>query len=197
MELLLHVRHFTAALTVALTLSVCTGEVLAHDGEHHPDAMTASLQALKGKEFESMFFKEMIHHHQSAVEMAQLATTNTKRSELNTFGREIIAAQKAEIDQMTGWLKKTDENPGPMEQMPGMDKMMKEMGDLKKAKDADFDKMFLAMMSKHHKGAVEMSKLVADRTDRAELKELASKIIKDQTREMEQMKSWETSWFKK
>ena len=197
MKLLLNVRSFTRALAVAITLSVSTGGVLAHEGDHHPDPMTASLQGLKGKAFESMFLKEMIHHHQSAIEMAELANSNTKRAELDKMGRDIIAAQRAEIEQMTGWLKKDGESAGSMEQMPGMEKMMKEMGDLKKAKDADFDKMFLAMMSEHHKGAVAMSKLVADRTDRAELKELASKIIKDQTKEIEQMKNWERTWFKK
>lgn len=195
MKLLFNVRHFTRALPVAIILSVSTGRVLAHEGEHHPDPMTASLQGLKGKEFESMFLKHMIHHHQSGVAMAQLATSNTKRAELNKMGRDIIATQKAEIDQMTGWLKKDGESAGSMEQMPGMEKMMKEMEDLKKAKDAEFDKMFLSMMSEHHKGAVAMSKLVADRTDRTELKQLANKIIKDQTREIKQMKSWEKAWF--
>jgi uncharacterized protein (DUF305 family) len=96
---------------------------------------------------------------------------------------------------MTGWLKKDGESAGSMKEMPGMEKMMKEMEDLKKAKNAAFDKMFLAMMSEHHKGAVAMSKLVADRTDRAELKQLAEKIIKDQTREIEQMKGWEKAWI--
>ena len=156
--------------------------------------MVTSLRPLKGKEFESMFLKDMIHHHESAVEMAQLATTNTKRAELNKLGRDIIAAQKTEIDQMTGWLKKEGESAGSMEQMPGMEKMMKEMEDLKKAKDAEFDQMFLTMMSAHHKAAVAMSKLVADRTDRAELKQLAGKIIKEQEKEIEQMKGWEKSW---
>ncbi len=178
-----------------MTLSVSTGGVLAHEGEHHSDPMTASLEGLKGKEFESMFLKHMIQHHQSALEMAQLAISNTKRAELNKMGRDIIAAQKAEIEQMTGWLKKEGESAGLMEQMPGMEKMMQEMADLKKAKDAEFDKMFLTTMSEHHKGAVAMSKLVADRTDRAELKQLANEITKDQTSEIKQMKGWEKSWF--
>ncbi|MEP6936554.1 MAG: DUF305 domain-containing protein [Chthoniobacterales bacterium] len=68
-------------------------------------------------------------------------------------------------------------------------------GRLEEAKDADFDKKFLVMMSEHHQGAVAMSKLVADRTDRADLQQLANKIIKDQTKEIEQMKGWEKSWF--
>ncbi|MDQ6911533.1 MAG: DUF305 domain-containing protein [Verrucomicrobiota bacterium] len=169
--------------------------MLAHEGEHHPDAMTASLEKLKGKEFESMFLMQMIHHHESAVEMAKLATSNTKRAELNKFGNDIVTAQKAEIDQMQGWLKQDGESAGSMKEMPRMEKMMAEMEGLKKAKDAEFDKMFLSMMSEHHKGGVAMSKLVADRTDRADLKQLASKIIKDQTKEIEQMKGWEKTWF--
>lgn len=195
MKSLFNVPLFTRALVVAITLSVSTGGVLAHEGEHRPDAMTASLQGLKGKEFESMFLKEMIHHHESAVEMAKLATKNTKRAELNKLGNDIITAQKAEIEQMKGWLKKDGESAGSMKEMPGMEKMMTKMEGLKKAKDAEFDKMFLSMMSEHHMGAVAMSKLVADRTDRADLKQLANKIIKDQTREIEQMKGWEKSWF--
>jgi uncharacterized protein (DUF305 family) len=181
-------------LLVGLAL-ISAVPAFGREGKSQPDPMTASLRPLKGKEFEVMFLKDMIHHHQSAVDMAELAISNTKRAELNKMGRDIISAQKAEIDQMTGWLKGYGESAGSMEQMPGMEKMMNEMEDLKKAKDAEFDKMFLTMMIKHHKGAIMMSKLVSDRTDRAELKQLANKIIKDQTKEIEQMKDWEKSWF--
>ena len=189
-------NHIRAAVGLVAVLVVgLASSVFALDEQRGPDPMTASLQALKGKEFESMFLKHMIHHHQTGVAMAELAISNTKRAELNKIGRDIIAAQKAEIEQMTGWLKKDGESAGSMKQMPRMEKMMKEMEDLKKAKDAEFDKMFLTMMIKHHKGAIMMSKLVGGRTDRAELKQLANKIIKDQTKEIGQMKDWEKSWF--
>lgn len=181
-------------LIAALAL-VNAGLVMAHDKKSEPDPMTASLQGLKGKEFESRFLKEMIHHHQSAVEMAELATSNTKRTELNQLGKQIVSAQKGEIEKMKGWLKSWGDDDGSMPPMPGMDKMMQEMKALKKAKDAEFDKMFLAMMSKHHEGAVAMSKLVPDRTDRADLKQLASQIIAEQTKEIKQMEDWEKSWF--
>jgi uncharacterized protein (DUF305 family) len=84
------------AISLALSLLVGGGSLRAqtHTEKHGNDAMTESLRALKGKEFESMFLKHMIHHHQSAVEMAQLATSNTKRAELNKMGRDIIAAQR-------------------------------------------------------------------------------------------------------
>ncbi|MBA2585166.1 MAG: DUF305 domain-containing protein [Chthoniobacterales bacterium] len=142
-----------------------------------------------------MFLKQMIHHHQMAVEMGELATKNTKRAELNQLGKQIISAQKAEIEKMRGWLKSWHAETAAMAQMPGMEKMMQEMDTMKAAKDADFDKMFLEHMTHHHQGAVEMAKLVDGRSDRAELKQLAGNIIKDQTKEIEQMKSWEKSWF--
>ncbi len=181
-------------LIAVLTL-VNAGVVSAQHEKGENDPMTASLEGLKGKEFESMFLEEMIHHHESAVEMGKRATKNTKRPELNKLGEEIITRQKEEIQQMTDWLKKDGEKPGSMKEMPAMDKMMQEMKALKKAKDAEFDKMFLSMMSKHHEGAVAMSKLVPDRTDRADLKQLASQIIAEQTKEIKQMKDWEKAWF--
>ncbi len=196
MKSLFNFRLLAGGVAAAVTLFGFSGFLLAHEGEHGSDPMTESLKPLKGKEFEVMYLKQMIHHHHMGVEMAELATNNTKRSELTQLGKQIIAAQKAEIDQMTGWLKSWHgESAGSMEQMPGMNKMMKEMEALKKAKDAEFDKKFLDMMSEHHKGAIAMSKLVPDRTDRAELKQLAGKIIKDQEKEIEQMKGWEKSWF--
>lgn len=196
MKSLFNIRFLTGSVAAAVALAVSSGLVLAHEGEHGPHPMIESLKALKGKEFEVSFLKQMIHHHHMGVEMAELATKNTKRAELNQLGKKIMSAQKAEIDQMTGWLKSWHgESPGSMEQMPGMDKMMKEMEAVKNAKDAEFDKMFLDKMAHHHQGAVMMAKLVSDRTDRAELKQFAAKIIKDQEEEIGQLKSWEKSWF--
>jgi len=187
--------HYSlTGLLVGVAL-ISTDPAFGRESKSQPDPMVTSLRPLKGKEFEVMFLKDMIHHHQSAVDMTELAISNTKRAELNKMGKDIIAAQKAEIDQMTGWLKSYGESAGSMEKTPGMEKMMREMEELKKAKDAEFDKMFLTVMIAHHKGAIRMSKLVGDRTDLAELNQLAQKIIKDQTREIEQMKEWEKSWF--
>lgn len=192
--------HITA-VSLALSLFVSAGQFRAQAHEEKPGSnpMTESLKPLKGKEFEVMFLKQMIHHHQMAVETAELATKNTKRTELNQLGKEIISAQKVEIEKMTGWLKSWHgESPGgSMKQMPGMEKMMKETEMLKAAKDADFDKMFLTHMIHHHQGAVDMAKLIEGRSDRAELKQLSSNIIKNQRKEIEQMKSWEKAWFKK
>ena len=184
---------------IALALFLVAGNVAQAQHEMHgKDAMTQSLEPLKGKEFEVAFLKDMIHHHQSAVDMAKLAASNTKRPELNKLSQQITSSQKSEIEEMTGWLKSWhNETPGSMDKVPGMDKMMADMKPLENAKDADFDRMFLQMMIPHHEGAVSMSELVEKRTERPELRKLAQNIIKAQKAEIAEMKSWEKTWFKK
>lgn len=58
-----------------------------------------------------------------------------------------------------------------------------------------FDLQFLDTMAMHHEGAVEMAKMVENRTQNAELKKFAAQIIADQNKEIEQMKSWREKWY--
>ena len=187
------------AVSIASLLLVgASYQVQAHDGKHEQDPMTESLKPLKGREFEVMFLKQMIQHHHMAVEVAPLTASNTKRAELTKLGQDILASQSAEIEQMTGWLKSWhNETPGSMDSVPGMEMMMKEMEALKGAKDSDFDRMFLDHMIPHHRAAVDMAKLVAERSERSELRKLAQDIIKAQSKEVGQMESWKKSWFAK
>jgi uncharacterized protein (DUF305 family) len=63
------------------------------------------------------------------------------------------------------------------------------------AASAPYDLQFIDTMIAHHNGAVEMAKTVDSRTERAELKAFARKIIADQNKEIEQMKTWREKWF--
>jgi len=58
-------------LIAALMLSNTTG-VYAHNPGGKPDPMNASLEKLKGAEFEQSFLQQMIQHHRSGIEMAKL-----------------------------------------------------------------------------------------------------------------------------
>jgi len=63
------------------------------------------------------------------------------------------------------------------------------------AASAPYDLQFIDTMTAHHSGAVEMAKMVDSRSQRAELKAFARKIIADQNKEIEQMKNWREKWF--
>jgi uncharacterized protein (DUF305 family) len=56
-------------------------------------------------EFDRRFIEAMIPHHEGAVVMAKDLLQKSKRPELQTLGKEIIAAQQAEIQQMQAWKK--------------------------------------------------------------------------------------------
>jgi len=182
-------------LIAALMLSNTTG-VYAHNPGGKADPMNASLEKLKGAEFEQSFLQQMSQHHRSGIEIAKLASDHTSRAELRQFAEKMISKQQAEIDKMTGWLKSWY-NASPKEVAnEAADKDMKmHMSMLSGKKDSDFDKAFLEMMPKHHHAAVEMAEQAEKKATHPELKELAATMAKDQQAEIKQLKDWAQSWF--
>jgi uncharacterized protein (DUF305 family) len=188
-------KKVTASLSVVLILGFATA-VFAHNPNGQVDPMNASLQSLKGAEFEASFLQQMIQHHRSGVEMAKMVADHTQRAELRQFAEKMISAQEQEIGQMTKWLMDWYKASPKEVANEKADKEMKpHMSMLRAKKDADFDKAFLEMMPKHHHMAVEMAEQAESEGTHPDLKELASKIAKDQQAEIKQMKGWSTSWF--
>ena len=62
-------------------------------------------------------------------------------------------------------------------------------------KDPDFEKRFIDMMIPHHEGAIMSAKRVLAESNRTELKQMAEKAIKDQQKEIEQLKKWRQEWY--
>jgi uncharacterized protein (DUF305 family) len=157
------------------------------------DLMTESLKPLNGKDFEIKFMQEMIVHHQSAIDMAKLVPSHTKRPELNTLAADIIKAQTNEITDMKQWLKQwyNEQSLTDTMSVPGMMEMMGSMDTLKNAKDADFDKKFTTMMIQHHQQAINMAKLIPEKTQRSELVTLEQNIVTTQSQEVQQMQNWQ------
>jgi uncharacterized protein (DUF305 family) len=190
-------HHIKAAFAVVAVLALTlAGAAFAHNPNGQVDPMNASLQSLKGAEFEASFLQQMIQHHRSAIEMAKMVPDHTQRAELRQLAEKIISTQQQEIEQMTKWL--TDWYKASPKEVANekADKEMKpHMSMLSAKKDADFDKAFLEMMPKHHHMAVEMAEQAESKGTHPELRALATKIAKDQQNEIKQMKSWATSWF--
>ena len=63
------------------------------------------LSALSGNTFDLEFIRQMIPHHKGAVVMAEEAINKSSRDEIKKLAKEIIKAQRAEIDQMAAWQK--------------------------------------------------------------------------------------------
>jgi uncharacterized protein (DUF305 family) len=65
--------------------------------------MMNKLKDLKGEAYDKEFLKQMIIHHEQAIEMSRYANTNAKHQEIKDLAKNIIEAQTAEINQMKQW----------------------------------------------------------------------------------------------
>ena len=72
---------------------------------------------------------------------------------------------------------------------------MDEMSKLLNSKTGDdFDKAFIEGMIIHHQGAIDMAKQASASASHQEIKDLSSDIISAQTKEINQMQSWQEKW---
>ncbi|MBM3711736.1 MAG: DUF305 domain-containing protein [Actinobacteria bacterium] len=135
---------------------------------------------------DQMFAAMMIPHHEQAIEMADIALGKSADPEILALANEIKAAQGPEIEQMKSWgSSKTGSHAGHM-----MDEGMlsyDEMAQLKDANGAEFDRLFLEGMIKHHQGAIQMADMIIDSVNE-EAALLGKNIVDSQSAEIERMR---------
>lgn len=143
------------------------------------------------------FMQGMIGHHAQALEMTALLPSRTSREDMRLLARRIELSQADEIKMMQGWLKdRGQEAPGLHAHhahgatlMPGM-LTAEEMGRLAEAKGAEFDRLFLEFMIKHHDGALIMVKDLfsnAGAGQESEIFAFLSDVEADQQMEIDRM----------
>lgn len=145
--------------------------------------------SVAGNGVDRAFVAEMVPHHESAVEMAEIAQKRGGSAFVKKLADDIIRTQTAEI----ATLRSEDEgldtagvavgSLGVPEHMMGMD------GDVATLRTATpFDAAFLKLMIPHHEGALVMAKAELAKGKDSELRALAQEIIDGQTREIADMK---------
>ncbi|MFD1147312.1 DUF305 domain-containing protein [Saccharothrix hoggarensis] len=184
-----------AVLTTGLVLAGCGSG--GHDrGAPSGTTSAAGVSAAPSGEHNDAdiaFARGMIPHHQGALEMAALAQGRTSDTKVLDLASRIEEAQDPEIKTMTEWLRDwgaeahgTD-TPGTHH---GSDKTgmgAAEMEALEQAKDAEFDRLFLGMMIRHHQGAIDMANTELRQGANADAKQLAQRIIDSQQAEITEM----------
>jgi uncharacterized protein (DUF305 family) len=80
-------------------------------------------------------------------------------------------------------------SPADQANMAAMEKMQ---NDMPKQGTGDPDKDFVTMMIPHHQGAIDMAKVELQYGKDPALRKMAAKIVKDQEKEISQMRSWTT-----
>lgn len=151
---------------------------------------------------DAAFMSGMIPHHAQAVLIAGWAATHGARSDIQVLCERIVVAQTDEITTMKSWLEERDE-PVPSTTadhtgmagmhhgtlMPGM-LNADELASLNRARGAEFDRLFLVYMIRHHEGALTMVDALFNSPGAGQdeiVYKFASDVFADQSTEIERM----------
>ena len=189
---------------LALTLIACptqSNSPIVQPGApgEHPRELSAE-QAIEVADTsyttsDAQFMRDMIPHHQQALEMSGLAPDRTNSPELLEVAGRIEAAQGDEIAFMEQWLTSRGESVlrdtthGNRHTMQGM-ATETQLAALSAASGAEFDRQFLSLMIAHHEGAIDMVEALMEQRGSAydpTLFEFTTDITNDQSREIELM----------
>ncbi|WP_433828700.1 DUF305 domain-containing protein [Actinoplanes sp. CA-015351] len=136
------------------------------------------------------YVQMMIAHHDQAVAMADLAPGRAGNSALKRLAERISVGQKLEVDYLKSWLKdrnQPESDPGhDHSTMPGGQSPEK-IAALTAATGAGFDRLFVSMMTEHHKGAQQMAGDLLKSGVDERLSELANESAVEQISEIRRM----------
>lgn len=140
---------------------------------------------------DATFIRMMIPHHLQAVEMAALAPSRTRNPRVLAIAGRIQAAQVAEIGYLRSWLQARNltEHEEHLDHagMRGM-QTPTAMRALAAARGTAFDRTFVAMMSAHHQGAIDMATQLLTVVRDVTVEELATGIAAEQSSEITRMR---------
>jgi uncharacterized protein (DUF305 family) len=198
---LMKIRTLSLGAFAVLALAACGSD----DDAASPAASSspASTPAAEGgtsaqfNDADVTFAQSMIPHHEQAIEMADIALDPTvgAGAEVIDLATRIKAGQDPEIAQMTGWLEAWGQ-PVQMDMSEGhdmssMEGMMsaEEMDQMGGMTGAEFDKMWMEMMIRHHEGAVAMAQTVKASGSNPDVLSLADAVIAAQQGEIAEMQA--------
>ena len=142
-------------------------------------------------DFDMDFANMMIEHHQGAIDMSEQEIKSGTDDKLKAMAQKIITEQKEEIGKLREIVKSSKASKMKM----GDGELEKSMSEMKTAMSGikmtgNMDKDYAMMMTSHHESAVSMFKMELKNGMNAQLKQLAQKGISDQTKEINEFKSW-------
>lgn len=169
-------------------------------GMDGPDMMKAMHSSMNGMDdmkmtgnFDCDFASMMIIHHQGAIDMSEVQLQNGTDADIKAMAQNIIKSQKVEIDKMHVLLNDFKINPEVEKNNKGefsndMKDMMKKMKGMTTTGNTDKD--YVSMMIPHHEAAVKMAEDQIANGKNEALKQMAQKMIEEQTQEIDVFKKW-------
>ena len=186
-----------AGVTLAIAVAACAP---AHSAA--PSAAPAPVRTPpRATAADVHFMSGMIRHHAQAVLIAGWAPTHGASASLRALCERIVVGQRDEIALASRWLvarnEPVPETDASHDMMPRMDHSMlmpgmltaEQLGQLDRARDGAFDRLFLTLMIQHHQGAITMvNELFSQGGGEEEVAyRFASDVFADQTTEIDRM----------
>ncbi len=142
------------------------------------------------------FYRDMTVHHDQGVAMATIERANGANPTVRGFAEEIVMAQRWELGRMYQRLVEWGaalERPRtvmawmgmgmPTGSMPGL-ASDESMAELRRARGAAADALFLELMAEHHRGAVHMARYAAEHAESEDVRGLAEVMARNQAVEI-------------
>lgn len=135
---------------------------------------------------ERQFIQEMIPHHEEAVNSSEYLLSRTTNEDLQQFLRGVIELQNQEIEMMKEWYQDWYSAP-----FIDSGTYMPMMPNLEGLEVLEQERLYIEGMIEHHLGAIKMANelLELDPT-RSELVDFAQDIIRVQSQEITQLRSF-------
>ena len=132
------------------------------------------------------FALQMIPHHELGLRMATIAVVRANDVRVRELGFEMQNYQSRELATLK---KIAASRAGDGHVHPVGMLTEAEEAELTVAAGADFDRLWLHQMTRHHQGAVEMARHEVDTGRRTDVRAIAQEIITVQTKQIDEMRS--------
>lgn len=204
-------RRLGSLTAVVAVLAVAAVGVAGWQGLRMLQQTRAALAGLEPGPIDVGFAQSMSLHHQQAIGMAQIMMDERSAG----LPRAIAYAQLEELGQMRGWLRLWGKPLLP--ETRSMDWMLlgdtpldaeltrylldcqrsptgmtglatdAELNRLRQLQGRERDRLFLQMMLAHHEGGVPMARFAAQQAQLPAVRELAARVVLDQSVEIDQI----------
>ncbi len=154
--------------------------------------MMSRMQNMSSHDFDKSFLWNMMRHHAGAIAMSRLAVQHAHRPELRSFAQKVMRDQSREITEFRRWLGAWYGTSMEVTPMP-MDK--EKVARLQQLHGSDFEVQYMQDMIKHHSQAICMGQMAEQKAEHSQLRSAASRIVSSQTGEIEQLRTWLSSWY--
>lgn len=136
------------------------------------------------------FAMMMKHHHQGAIDMANIQISQGKNDELKQVAQKIVTDAQKDISELDAYINNHQPNSKSDFGKRSMDKMMSNSSNMSMDHSGDIDQQFATMMTMHHKEGIEMSKDYLKAGKEEQTKKVANNTIKTNSDDIKKLAKW-------